>query len=168
MMQENTERIQFERKIMARHFPQFGFYQGGDASYFQGWHTDSTKGYLYQLQLKLSPWYPDQMPSLYVTYPSILWKYDGGTINSEGVSHAFHTLHNGPKGCVQICHFKPETWDASRTCVGVLLKGILWVESYAVSIATRMPIADILEQWKKRQTGMNINDILNQWKRRQK
>ena len=150
MMFQNTRRLQVEKGIMARELPQFIFFEIGNDSYFQGWHIVST-GLLYQLKLVLSEWYPDQMPSLYVTYPLILWKYGGNTINSEGVSHAFHTFSNGPNGCVQICHFKSENWDASKTCVGVLFKGILWLEAYAMHFVTGMTIADILEQWKRRQ-----------------
>jgi hypothetical protein len=147
---QNTRRLQLEKVIMARELPQFMFYQMGNETYFQGWHAVLT-GLLYQLKLVLSEWYPDQMPSLYVTYPLILWKYGENTINSEGVSHAFHTLSNGPGGCVQICHFSRENWDASKTCVGVLFKGILWLEAYAVHLVTGMSIADILDQWKRRQ-----------------
>jgi len=149
-MFQNTRRLQVEKGIMARELPQFIFFEIGNDSYFQGWHIVST-GLLYQLKLVLSEWYPDQMPSLYVSYPLILWKYGGNTINSEGVSHAFHTLSNGANACVQICHFKSENWDASKTCVGVLFKGILWLEAYAAHLVTGMTIADILKQWERRQ-----------------
>ena len=146
----NTRRLQLERAITAKELPQFQFYEMGGDRYFEGWQRTSTGG-LYLLKLVLSAWYPDQMPSLYVTYPLILWKYGGNTINSEGVSHAFHTLNNGPWGCVEICHFKRENWDASKTCVGILFKGILWLEAYGVHFVTGMSIADILKEWERRQ-----------------
>jgi len=138
-------------EIMTRQFPDFKFYRMGDARYFKGWHITSTQGYPYELKLVLPAWYPDEMPRLYVIFPETLGKYDRGSINSEGVSHAFHTLCNGPRGCVQICHFKPEAWDASRTCVGVFFKGVLWLEAYDVHLITEMSIAQILDQWKRRQ-----------------
>jgi len=149
MTLKSARRLQLERRIMARELPQFMFYRFGNEAYFQGWHGVSS-GLLFQLKLVLWEWHPDQMPSLYVSYPLILWKYGGNTINSEGVSHAFHTLSNGPNGCVQICHFKSEHWDASKTCVGVFFKGILWLEAYAVHLVTGMTIADILDEWKRR------------------
>ena len=150
MMLKNAGRLQLERRIMGRELPQFMFFEIGNDSYFQGCHIVSN-GLLYHLELVLSEWYPDQMPNLYVTYPLILWKSDGNTINSEGVSHAFHTLSNGPWGCVEICHFKRENWDASKTCVGAFFKGILWLEAYGVHLVTGMTIADILEEWQRRQ-----------------
>ena len=149
-MLRNTRRHQLEKAIMAKELPQFQFYEIGEDRYFEGWQRTSTGG-LYLIKLVLSVWFPDQMPSLYITCPQTLWKYGGGNINSEGASHAFHTRSNGPGGCVQICHFKSENWDASRTCVGVFFKGILWLEAYDVHLAMGMSIEDILEKWKRRQ-----------------
>ena len=146
----NTRRIQLEKAIMAKELPQFQFYEMGEDRYFEGWQRTSTGG-LYLLKLVLPALFPGQMPRLYVTCPQPLWKYGGGTINSEGASHAFHTRSNGVGGCVQICHFKSENWDASRTCVGVFFKGILWLEAYDVHLAMGMSIEDILKKWKRRQ-----------------
>ena len=53
---------------------------------------------------------------------------DAGYINDENTSHAFHTWENGPYHRVQICH--SNNWDATHTCVGVLLRGVLWLEFY--------------------------------------
>ena len=151
MMLHNPGRILFEMRTMAQQLPQFLFYEMGNETFFQGWHTISTNGLWCVLKLVLPTWYPDQMPRMFVVSPITLWKYDGTTINSEGVSHAFHTLGNGPEGCVQICHFKSDNWDASKTCVGIFFKGILFLEAYGVHLATGITIADILEEWKRRQ-----------------
>lgn len=87
------------------------------------------------------------------------------TINSVGSSHAFHTLSNGPDGCVQICHFKSEFWDASKTCVGVLFKGLLWLEAYDIYLKTDMSIASILSNWKRRQEWkVSKKEFGNLWK----
>ena len=150
MMLGNTRRLQLERTIMAKQLPQFQFYEIGEHRYFKGWQRTSTGG-RYLLELDLHSSYPDEMPSLYVVWPVILWKHGGGNLNSFSSSHAYHTLSNGPGGCVQICHCKPSEWDASRTCWGVFMKGILWVEAHGVSMVTGMTIENILEEWKRRQ-----------------
>ena len=71
------------------------------------------------------------------------------TINSDKTSHEFHTYGNGPNGCVQICHTQKQKWDASKTCVGVFFKGILWVTAYTVHLETGDSIANVLQNWGK-------------------
>lgn len=132
---------------MARELPQFVLYQIGDESSFQGFQSTSLGGW-YHLKLVLPSWYPDKMPELFVDFPVILWKRDGTII--AGVSHAFHTHSNGPGGYVQICHCSPTDWDASKTCVGVFFKGIMWLEAYSHHLLTGKSIAEILEKWKGR------------------
>jgi hypothetical protein len=145
-------RLQFEKGIVQYEMPHFRLYQLGNENYFHGRQATTALGRQYTLKLIIPPWYPDEMPSLFVVSPLTLPKYGGlGTINNEGASHKFHTQKNGPGGCVQICHFKPETWDASQTCVGVFAKGQLWLEAYEVHLCTGLSIAEILENWKRRQ-----------------
>lgn len=166
-LRDNQSRIQVEKTIVARELPQFRFSQSENERYFIGSHTTSTRQNCYQLKLVLGTYYPDEMPKLYVTSPSILFNYHfTRTINSLGVSHAFHTLRKGPDGCVQICHFKSETWDSSRTCVGALIKGILWCDAYDVHLTTGKDIAEILSRWKNGKHcrlsnithGINLNE----------
>jgi len=145
-------RLDFEKPIMRLEMPQFRLFQFGDDCYFSGWQTTATMQRQYELKLVMPSWYPDQMPSLYVTSPLILYKYNNRkTVNDDTVSHAFHTMGNGPLGCVQICHYNNESWDASKTCVGVFTKGILWLEAYEGHLKTGRNIADILNSWKRRQ-----------------
>jgi hypothetical protein len=148
MILESTRRLLLEKILMAREMPQFSLFSMGEDSYFEGWQFTSN-GSFYRLKIVLSEWYPDHLPNMYVTSPSVLRKYDGTILNSDGTSHAFHTLSNGPGGYLQICHFGPLNWDASKTCVGVATKGILWLEAYTRHLATGMTIAEILEGWKR-------------------
>ena len=151
---QNARRLDFEARILSQKLPQFQLYRLDYGPVFTGYQrVVSAPGFLFQLALCIPEWYPDEMPSLYVVSPRILTTYDGISINSLGASHAFHTCSNGPGGVIQICHFNTQTWDASKTCVGVFFKGILWLEAYGVHLATGMRIADILDQWKERQTG---------------
>jgi len=146
-----SARLNYEKRIMAEYLPQFQLYRSGVNPYFNGYYTTPTNKKSFNLKVNILPWYPDEMPELYVTSPLNLYTCKGfDTINSKGISHEFHTLSNGPNGCVQICHFKTENWDASKTCIGVLFKGILWVQAYEMHLVTRKSIADILENWKRR------------------
>jgi len=52
------------------------------------------------------------------------------TVNSIGVSHAMHTLGNGPNGKWQICHWRDDRWHSGITLNKVMLKAILWLEAY--------------------------------------
>jgi hypothetical protein len=139
--------------IMAEEMPQFRLFQTrSGAYYFRGWQKTTVGETNYELKLLIPTLYPDEMPKLYVTSPTALWQHGfRRMVNIEGTSHDFHTLENGPGGCVQICHFKTALWDASRTCVGVFAKGLLWLEAYEVHLRTGRSITDTLSQWKRRQ-----------------
>lgn len=144
-------RIQFEESIMRQEMPQFLFYSSSNDYHFEGWQSTSN-GNSYKLRLDIPLFYPDQVPPLYVTSPRMIRSYGGySSINDKGVSHATHTLSNGPDGCVQICHFKPEHWDASQTCVAAMMKGILWLQAYEMHLRTGKDIADILSSWRRSQ-----------------
>jgi hypothetical protein len=161
-------RIKVERKIMAKELPQFKHFELNNERYFEGWHTTTTSHQEFQLKSTLPKGYPEVLPALYVTCPLTLRKYGGGTINSIGITHSFHTLGNGPGGCIQICHFGPANWDASKTCIGVLFKGILWCEAYAVHLRTGLDISEIFDNWRRRKTSweknkIGLNDLLARW-----
>lgn len=151
MTSKYLERLSIEDAIMENEMPQFQLFQEGNNWYFGGWHITTTLQRNYELILVLPSCYPDQMPMVYITSPLTLSKYGGGTINSAQNSHGFHTLGTGPNGCVQICHTKPQNWDASQTCVGVFTKILLWIEAYNVHLLTGRYICDILDEWRKRQ-----------------
>ena len=144
-------RLDHEKRIMTKYLPQFQLHLWGENPYFTGYFTTPAKKKRFSLKVNILSWYPDEMPQLYVTSPLKLYTANGyDTINAKGISHEFHTLSNGPDGCIQICHFKSENWDASQTCIGVLFKGILWLQAYEMHLITRESIADILENWKRR------------------
>lgn len=141
----------FEIKIMQHELPQFRPYGRSGDYFFSGWQATS-HGNRYKLKLDVPPYYPDNVPSLYVTSPQMLRSFGGGaTINSQGTSHAYHTMSNGTDGCVKICHFDPSNWDASKTCVAVFMKGILWLEAYEMHLKTGEDIATILSSWERSQ-----------------
>ena len=146
-----NNRISFESKIMSIHLPYIKLYRDRFGFCFAGRYTTTSGGRTFRLKLSLSYNYPEEMPNLYVVDPILLRTHDfKGNINSKGISHSFHTRTNGPGGCVQICHFSPLSWDSSKTCIGVMVKALLWLEAYSTYLATGINIADILEEWTRR------------------
>ncbi|MGV7223638.1 MAG: hypothetical protein ACQ9MH_19185 [Nitrospinales bacterium] len=136
---------------MQHELPQFRPYGLSGEYYFSGWQTTSHRN-RFKLRLGIPPYYPDNVPSLFVTSPHTLRSYRGrATINSQGTSHAYHTMSNGTDGCVKICHFDSAMWDASKTCVAVFMKGILWLEAYEMHLRTGEDIATILSSWERSQ-----------------
>lgn len=150
------ERINLEQLVISIEMSQFKFVRTSDEECFEGWSATST-GNKYKLKLKLPQNYPDQCPLLYVESPHILKKYGGGTINEIGSSHAFHINTPGPNGCVQICHFTRETWDASRTAVQVLAMGHLWLECHSLHLMTGETIDEIADKLKKRRNARSAS-----------
>jgi hypothetical protein len=134
-------------KLLARELPQFRFYNPAADTYVGGW-ARTWRGYNnYELGVYLGYMYPDEVPKMYVYSPRLLPKRGGcGTINSEGISHCFHTSGNGPGGCVQICHFRPESWDPSKTVVAVLVKGLIWLDAYEEYLATGKLISQYCDE----------------------
>jgi ubiquitin-protein ligase len=142
---ERATRLAVEELSCRKELSQFGWHNQEGQIYVQGCQMSESGLTYYQLTLTIPSGYPDAMPPLYVTGPRILHKYSGrGTINQEGAAHRWHTLGNGQNGCVQICHCKPELWDASKTVVSVLMKGLLWLRAYDAHLASGEDIATFL------------------------
>ena len=183
ILKDFKTRLHLEAAIMAKEMPQFRLYQMNHERYFEGYHTTSSSSKRYKLKLDIPDYYPDEMPKLYIVSPLLLLKsfsdfqtivslgtpYGIQTINSMGTTHAFHTLENGPGGCIQICHFKSALWDASKTCIAVFMKGILWLEAYEVHLNTGMDISTVLNEWKRSQAWKprkkELDGLLKKWLR---
>ena len=141
-MDRNSDRAQFEEGLVAKYFPGFAFLWNNGRLYVEGWVSDAAGANQFQLRVDVPSDYPHAKPSLYVVNPTTLPKRGGGTINSEGNSHSWHTFRGGPGGCVQVCHTR--SWDASLTLPKVILKGVLWIEAYAGHLRTGRDIAHFL------------------------
>jgi hypothetical protein len=123
--------------------PGFRFHDKTGDTYIEGWVTLNGTWIRNRLRLDIPPAYPNSQPRLFVTSPVILRKYRGrGKINDEGISHSFHTLGTGHGGCVEICTVGD--WDASITCVKLLIMGVMWLEAYQAHLRTGKDIADFL------------------------
>jgi len=151
-------RLEIERQIVKKELPQFRLFTSNGSARFTG-RQKSTDGLSdYELELRISSHYPDERPRLFVTYPKYLSKHMYlGTINELGVSHDFHSLTSNPNDCVEICHFNSESWDASKTVVSILVKGIIWISAYQEHFFTGKTIAKIINEWKARYNRSLIN-----------
>ena len=94
------------------------------------------------MRLLLHKQHPYEAPRLLLVSPKVLYAADGRSINSLGVSHDFHTESDGPPGCIQISY--AGRWDASCTCVGALIKGIIWINGYESHLRTGKSIEKVL------------------------
>ena len=140
---EQCYRLAYEKKLIEKYMPGFQFHDPKGDTYILGWAATNDGG-RYQVRVDLPGNYPYSAPRVYIVSPKTLQKHGGGNINSEGTTHCFHTLSNGHEGCVQICHFSG--WDASTTCVKVLMKTHAWLEAYAGHLRTGKVIADFLRR----------------------
>lgn len=140
---EQSQRLAMEEKLVNHYMPGYRFYDRTGNTYIEGEARTNGHSHGYRLRIELPPDYPYERPDLFVVQPRVLRMYGGrGTINALGGTHSFHTGGAGPNGCVQICH--TGDWDASMTCVKVLIKGHLWLEAYDAHLRTGRDIADFL------------------------
>ncbi|MHC4116590.1 MAG: ubiquitin-conjugating enzyme E2 variant [Planctomycetota bacterium] len=132
---EQCRRLAIDEKLVDKYMPGFRFYDKTGDTYVEGSVTPNGTSNSYRLRLDIPPDYPNNQPRLFVISPVTLWKHRGrGKINDEEVSHSFHTLGTGHGGCVEICTLRD--WDASMTCVKLLIMGVLWLEAYTQHLQT--------------------------------
>lgn len=137
-----------EEKLLDKYMPGFRFYDKTGDTYVEESVAPNGSSNSYRLRLDIPPDYPDSQPQLFVTSPVILRKYRGrGKINAEGVSHSYHTLGTGRGGCVEICTVRD--WDASMTCVKLLIMGVTWLEAYTLHLKTGEDIDTCLKKMRR-------------------
>ena len=148
---EQQRRLAWEKKELGRRAPRFTFQNLSGDTYITGWQDADSGSTRCKLKIEIPPCYPDEVPKLFVVSPRLLWKRGHRELlNSEEISHTWHTLENGPYGCVQICHCYEGDWDASMTCLTVAKAGMIWVSSYAAHLRTGITIAKHIDQMKQR------------------
>jgi len=141
------ERLTFENQILQRDgMTQFQVYSSQSGSYYIWGEHRTNAGNPYTLWAPLPAGFPQERPPLYIYQPNPLWGFGyTRTINSYGVSHGMHTLDNGPKGEVQVCHWRSERWHAGITLNRVMLKAMLWLEAYEQHLATGTHISELVQ-----------------------
>ena len=129
----SVERLILENKILENDgMSQFQVYRNPDGQTYAltGTHH-ANSGNTYEIWIPIPDYYPDRRPPVYVSTPNPLWSYKyEKTVNSLGLSHAMHTLSNGPNGEVQICHWRDDRWHSGITLNKVMIKAMIWFEAY--------------------------------------
>lgn len=134
---EQQHRLAFEEHLLTREFPHFSFYDRPNAGQtsVRGEHTTSAHN-TYRLYVWIKEAFPYEIPALYVTKPCPLYGYRGKTIQSWGTSSKMHVWAPDWDNYVKICHRRVENWTASDTIIGVLMKGLLWLEAFEAHCVT--------------------------------
>lgn len=140
------ERLTLENQVLQRDgMSQFKVYRGQDGRYYLWGEHRTNAGSSYTLWAPLPAGFPYSRPPLYVHAPNPLWGFGASrTINSYGLSHAMHTLDNGPNGEVQICHWRSDRWHSGITLNKVMIKGMLWLEGYEQHLSTGRDIDEFV------------------------
>ncbi len=133
-----VERLNLENQILRGDgMAQFQVFQSTSGSYYLWGEHRTNAGNTYKLWAPVPSGFPQARPPLYVHSPNPLWGHARrSTINSYGVSHAMHTLGNGPNNEVQICHWRSDRWHSGITLNKVMLKAVLWLEAYEQHLST--------------------------------
>lgn len=139
--EEKHERLLLEEALVKKCFPGFKMYARRGFYFFIGWITSEINKY--KMRLVLDQMHPYVAPRMFIVSPRILHMYGGqGTINSLGISHAFHTVSDNPGDRVQISY--TGSWDASCTCLMAIIKSIAWINGYEEHVRTGRDIKDVL------------------------
>ena len=145
---EQCKRLVVDEKLVDKYMPGFLFRDKMGDTYVEGSVTPNGTSNSYRLRLDIPSDYPNSQPRLFVTSPVTLWKHGGrGKINDEQVSHCFHTFGTGHGGCVEICTVRD--WDASMTCVKLLIMGVTWLEAYTLHLKTGEDIDTCLKKMRR-------------------
>jgi len=89
-------------------------------------------GRIYTIKIDLTP-FPHAVPPAFITDPKPLLTRSGGSM--LGASHDMHTL-GGENGCVRVCHYHPNEWDANVSLYKVVMKIRVWLETYEKHLET--------------------------------
>jgi len=145
-----ADRLTSESIALMSQLPQFELRDAfsPDGAYVVGSQHSTTSFHDYRLALMLPNDYPDRMPPLYVISPHPLFTHDGTPVPE--CSHEYHTLDRGPEGEVQICHSYSDQWDPWISCVGVLMRGLLWIYLYEQPMRTGRTINDVFVELRRR------------------
>jgi len=142
-----VERLTLENQILRRDgMEQFQVYRSPSGDYYAWGEHRTNAGNPYTLWAPLPTGFPQERPPLYIYAPNPLRGYAYyKTINSYGLSHAMHTLSNGPNNEVQICHWRSERWHSGITLNKVMLKAMVWLEAYEQHLTSGKDIDEFVK-----------------------
>ena len=146
--QKQCERLAFEENVAKERFPNFECHDRTGNTYYLGRIEEPGYRNEYELRIELHPCHPDSRPSLIVASPKTLRMKTGGTINSIGTSHEWHTHGVGEDEPVKICF--TDDWDSTCTCLLAMHRGWLWAAAFETHLITGKTIATIIDGWKEK------------------
>lgn len=140
---DQQHRLAQESGLLRRFMPDFSIYDPLGETNVSGYWT-SNSGPTYLIRIFIPEGYPDTCPSSYVDQPSPLLDHSGRPIIRHGSSNKYHTWETDRAGCVKLCTFNPEFWDASNTLIQMIQKSFLWITAYEFHVNTGTRISKIL------------------------
>lgn len=127
---EQQNRLQLERNLLQKYFPNFLWYNPAvpGSAFIEGTMITNSKQN-YKLRLIIPIDIPSSVPSLLIISPKPLYDRNYKSIADLGYSATMHVL-SPINEYVKICHYKASHWSPNITFYKVLMKGRLWLEAY--------------------------------------
>ena len=106
--------------------------------------VNTSQGNPYTLRTCVTDKFPNVLPVLVVSSPGTpLNDKDGNKLEASFENHCYGTS----RGLTSICHCRPERWDAGiMNLCHVLMKGLIWLEAYEISVKTGDTIGTFLKE----------------------
>jgi hypothetical protein len=135
------QRLRFEGQRLERDHPNCKFLLGTSSAVARIWYYVGESWY--RIRVEVPGTYPDERPRVFVEYPVPLRDLSGRKLSDYAPNHNWHLLTTNGAGEVQICHYSPGDWDASKSIHLVVLKAKLWLTAYAEHhLRTGRPVCD--------------------------
>jgi hypothetical protein len=137
---EQQQRLQYERQILMKYFPQFTWLEPRTPgkTRLEG-YLKANSGKQYKLRLTIPLDIPNSVPSLLLISPAPLYDHKGVSMVEYDTSAEMHML-SPEEGYIKICHYRPSNWHPNITFYHVLMKARLWIEAYEGHKATGRPL----------------------------
>ncbi len=121
-------RLQFEGKLLVKHFPHIGIYRHGETLYLEGPVLSMSKN-MYLLRVVYPPTYPYAKPEAYVR------DEDVKRFCMKKGYHDFHHFDHDPIHGMKLCVMGAtdnvnKGWTPNQSGVTILEYGIMWVHAY--------------------------------------
>lgn len=125
---EQQNRLQKEKDILSKYFPNFEFVYVSNRVCLEGWMTTNAKSW-YKIRLYVPTDLPYSVPDVVIISPNPITNYYGATLVSLGASSSMHLL-SPIDGYPKICTYRSSNWNSNITFYKVLIKVRIWLEAF--------------------------------------
>ena len=152
---EYVNRLATEDALVKRYAPNFKLRRDEEGRYhYDGWQY-ACSGDRYRLRLSLGDGYPFIKPRLLLIDPAVVHVHGGeGILNAVVPSHRHHL--DGPSSTEFLAVCFAGHWHANKTCIGVLICGVIWVECLDRYRRTGVTIASQIDEVKAQLFGDSV------------